>query len=137
MWTGLRPSSRATFEVVPLPGEAGIQVVAAAEGKIFGVGSRGNKTFVFDPKTRSVVKTFENPYGGQVWGSFRLHKDGLIWGLTSTTIFTLDPKTYEYRLVAKSKQPITGGMALTNDAVYFACNANLWRYSAGASAEDK
>jgi hypothetical protein len=125
------------YEVAPLPGETGIKVVAAAEGKVFGVGNSGNKTFVFDPKTRTVVRTFENPYAGQVWGSFRLHKDGLIWGLTNTSIFTLDPKACEYHRVVKCDKPITAGMALMDDAVYFACNANLWRYRLGASTVNK
>jgi len=84
-----------------------------------------------------VVRTFENPYAGQVWGSFRLHKDGLIWGLTNTSIFTLDPKACEYHRVVKCDKPITAGMALMDDAVYFACNANLWRYRLGASTVNK
>ena len=46
------------YEVTPLPGESGIKVLAAAEGKVFGVGSRSNKTFVFDPQTKTVTRTF-------------------------------------------------------------------------------
>ncbi|MBM4048805.1 MAG: WD40 repeat domain-containing protein [Planctomycetes bacterium] len=114
-------------ELVPVPGHNGIKVLAAAEGKVFGV-THSNTTFVFDPQTKSVVKTMTNPHGSQVWGSFRLHTDGLIWGLTSAAIFTLNPKTCEYALVAKSPKPITAGLALTDDGVYFARNANLWRY---------
>jgi hypothetical protein len=55
-------------------------------------------------------------------------KGGLIWGLTTSAIFTLDPKTCEYRLVAPSPKPITAGLVLTEEAVYFASGARLWRY---------
>jgi hypothetical protein len=116
------------YEVTPLPGDSGIKVLAAAEGKVFGVGNRSNKTFVLDPQTRTVTKTFDNPFGSQVWGSYRVGKDGLIWGLTSSSIFSLDPKTCEYRLVTRSPKPITAGLALTEEAVYFASGAHLWRY---------
>lgn len=116
------------YEAIPLPGDDGIKVVAAAEGKIFGVGNRTGTTFVFDPQTRTVIKTLTNPYGGQVWGSLRLAQDGLIWGLTTSAIYTLDPKTYQYKLVARSDKPITAGMAMTEEAVYFASNATLCRY---------
>ena len=116
------------YDVTPIPGDDGVKVVAAAEGKVFGVGNRSGKTFVFDPQTKAVIKTLANPFGGQVWGSFRLHTDGLIWGLTSTSIFTLNPKTCEFSLVAKSAKPITSGLAFTGDAVYFASQANLWRW---------
>ena len=116
------------YEVTPLPGESGIKVLAAGEGKVFGVGSRSNKTFVFDPQTRMVTKTFGNPFGSQVWGSYRVGKDGLIWGLTTSVLFTLDPKTCEYRVVTHSPKPVTAGLALTEEAVYFASGAHLWRY---------
>jgi hypothetical protein len=115
------------YEATPLSGDSGIKVLAAPEGKVFGVGS-SNKTFVFDPRTRTVTRTFENPFGSQVWGSYRVGKDGLIWGLTTRAIFTLDPQTCEYRLVARSPTPITAGLALTEEAVYFASGAHLWRY---------
>jgi outer membrane protein assembly factor BamB len=115
------------YEVAPVAGDKGVKVLAAAEGKVFGV-THGDTTFLFDPQTKNVVKTMTNPFGGQVWGSFRLHADGLIWGLTSTSIFTLNPKTCEHALVAKAPKPITAGMAIMDDGIYFACNANLWRY---------
>jgi hypothetical protein len=116
------------YEVTPLPGDSGIKVLAAGEGKVFGVGSRSNKTFIFDPQTRMVTKTFGNPFGSQVWGSYRVGKDGLIWGLTTSVLFTLDPKTCEYRVVTHSPKPVTAGLALTEEAVYFASGAHLWRY---------
>lgn len=116
------------YEATPMPRDDGIKVLAAAAGKVFGVGNRSNKTFVFDPLTRTVIRILDNPFGSQIWGSYRLGKDGLIWGLTTSGVFTLDPKTYEYRLIVRANKPISGGMATTDDALYFVSGAELWRY---------
>lgn len=97
----------------------------AAEGKIFT--TVGDKLFVFDPATMKVVKTLPLP-GAQVEISLGRHARGPLVGLAGGTVYLLDPTKMEIVAQAKSPVPIKCGFALTDDAVYFGSNSELWRF---------
>ncbi len=60
--------------------------------------------------------------------SLGLWKDGLIYGLTSQCIFTIDPGTYEIKQFARPDRPINCGWAITDTGIYFGSGVHLMRW---------
>lgn len=116
---------RKIFEVALAPGARNYPATCAAAGKVFT--TVGSRLFVFDPKTMAVVKTLALP-SGQVEISLGRHTSGKLVGLTSDAIYVMDPEALEMTRTVKAAERIKCGFALTEEAVYFASGATLWRY---------
>jgi len=116
---------RKVFETSLAAGARNYPATCAAEGRIFT--TVGNQLFVFDPNDMKVVKTLSLP-SGQVEISLGRHISGKLVGLTHDSIYVVDPAKMELTQVVKSKVRIKCGFALSEDAVYFASGATLWRY---------
>jgi hypothetical protein len=66
--------------------------------------------------------------GRQVEISLGLHHSGKLVGLTSETVYVIDPKSEEVVFQVKSPVAIKCGFAVNGDWVYFGSGAELWRY---------
>jgi streptogramin lyase len=122
------------FETVPVPGAASVNdLIAAANGLVYGFA--GRTLFVFDPESRQVKLTRTAPFSSTIYNSVALGPDGKIWGLTSAGIFSIDPESNEVTLAARSPRPITAGFALRDNAIYFVCGPQLWRWVLEAASQ--
>lgn len=81
----------------------------------------------FDPQDMRVVQTIALP-DTPLDISLGRHPSGLIWGLTSRSVFAGDPDSGQVAVKADAPVPIQCGFALGDDAVYFGSGAHLWRY---------
>jgi streptogramin lyase len=113
------------LETALAPGAQYYQAICAAEGKVFV--AVGSKLYVFDPEKNAQVHEATLP-GSQVEISLGLHSDGLFYGLSSGGIYSVNPKTYEMKLVGKPSVSIGCGFALTDTGIYFGSGAHLWRW---------
>lgn len=132
-WDPVRQAS--IFDIVPVPGAKDITGLVARNGQIFGLAGafdRRNQLFVFDPQTRKVVHRSTLPAGiavnATLWNSLAVGPDGDLYGLCTTGIYSIDPKTYEVRMKARYSGTITAGFALIGDQIYFASGSRIVKY---------
>ena len=83
---------------------------------------------VIDTTTREIVHQAKLDLGYPLEISLELWKDGLIYGLTDRGIITIDPTTYEAKLLAEPDVPVQAGWAITDAGIYFGSGVHLWRY---------
>jgi streptogramin lyase len=122
-------SRQKQFETAPVPGARELtDLIQAPNGLLFGIAG-GTTLFVFDCATRMVMHTAPLPFRGVPYNCVALGPDGQIWGLANAGVFRVDPATYVVHLVAEAPEPVTAGFALLGDQLYFACGANIWRYT--------
>jgi streptogramin lyase len=120
------PQKKCTvFQAALEPGLGSYNAMAVADGKVFV--SAGSKLIVVDPSTMKVAQTIALP-GAPLEISLGLHRDGLLYGLTSRGVFAVDPRSAKVVLNADSPVSIRCGFALTDDAIYFGSGPQLWRY---------
>lgn len=119
---------RLVMEIVAVPGDTQVSALATAEGKVFGASMPSNTLFVFDPRIKKVVHKGKIPYGRLLEVSLGVNTDGLIHGLTASSVITVDPKTYAIKEVARLPVAASCGWALTESGVYFGSGVHLWRY---------
>ena len=86
---------------------------------------------VIDPKTFEVLSKAHIPFGHFheiSLGYYEPHKK--IYGLAGQSIFAVDPETVAMSEIARSKEPITCGFAVTDTGVYFGSGKDLvrWRW---------
>jgi hypothetical protein len=119
------------FETVPVPAASQItNLITAPNGRVYGIA--GDKTlFVFEPKTRRVTHTAALPFTipGNAYNSVAIGPDGRIWGLASSGIFAIDPKTRRAELVATAPEPVTAGFALEGRSIYYISGPGVYRYT--------
>jgi streptogramin lyase len=113
------------LEVPLVPGAQTYAAMCAAGGRVFA--AVGATLYVFDTRTMSVAKQVAIP-GSQVEISLGLHSDGLLYGLCSQGVYTVDPQTCDVQLIARAPVPVSCGFALTTTGLYFGSGAHLWRY---------
>ncbi|MCW3818440.1 hypothetical protein ONA91_28760 [Micromonospora sp. DR5-3] len=90
--------------------------------------------FVFDPRTRQVVKRVVPAPGGSALNALVVDAAGIIWGLSDGTLFTFDPAT---RTVTRSEQLFPKeptmygnerGLVAGDDGFFYASvSDSLWR----------
>jgi streptogramin lyase len=114
---------RKVFESAPAPGARNYPATVAANGRVFT--TAGNRLFVFDPATLSLVATHELP-GPQVEISLGQHGNRLI-GLTSRAVYSVRLPDGEVTTLGSAPKRIDCGFALEGDSVYFGSGVELWR----------
>lgn len=114
------------FETPLVPGAQTYQALCAVDGKIFV--AVDEKLLVYDAAQRKVVHQTALP-SKQVEISLGRHRDGLIYGLTHSAIYSIDPNTYARSVLTKPTARIDCGFALTDTGIYFGSGTHLYRYA--------
>jgi hypothetical protein len=119
------------WEEAVVKGDRSVGALTAAQGKIFGVTMPSSTLIVIDPKTFQVLSKAHITFG-------HFHEISLayfephnkIYGLAGQSLFAVDPETFEMSEVARNKDSITCGFALTETGVYFGSGKDLvrWRW---------
>jgi len=116
------------FEIIPVPEANTILSLAVTfDGILYGI-TNNEKVFVFDSEKREVRKVFDLGLKEPREVSLQLGPNGKIYGLAKEAIFTIDPKNDHVSLLAKPSIPITSGMAIVGQKIYFGSDANLYEY---------
>jgi hypothetical protein len=112
------------FEFVPLPGQTKIDALQpGTNGLVYGFSNE--KFFVFDFTQRKIVLTENHKLGSIIYNGLGMAQNGEIYGLTNTGIFKINSKTNKPEFLAKYKNEITGGFAISNGSVYFISNSEI------------
>ena len=116
------------FETIPVPeAKTVLSLAATSEGMLYGI-TDNEKVFVFDPQKREVKKVFDLGLKSPLEISLTLAPDGKLYGLAREAVFVIDPKAEEVSVLAMPPVPITAGMAIVGENIYFGSGANLWQY---------
>jgi len=117
------------IDLVPVPGDGTIVALACAQGRVFAVSLGSNTLTVYDPEKRKIVHQARMPFDATLDASLGFHqRDGKLYGLTGSAIYSIDPKSYTVGKVAEYKKGISRGFALTEEALYFGSGVQLVRY---------
>lgn len=130
------------FEATLVPGARHYPATAAAGGRVFT--TVGETLLVFDPQQREVVSTRRLP-GTQV--DIALGYDAprrRLVGLTSRAVYAVSVPEGIVTELGVAPKRIDCGFALDDEAVYFGCGTELWRFRfndagdwKGAAARDE
>jgi hypothetical protein len=121
------------FEAVLEPGARSYPAVAAAAGRLFV--AAGSRLIEFDPGKMEAARRIDLP-GPQVEISLGRHeRSRLLYGLTSSEVYAVDPEAGKVVLSKKSPVPIRCGFAIAGEAIYFGSGAQLWRYRLAAAGK--
>lgn len=116
------------FETVPVSGAKTILSLAVSpNGALYGI-TDNEKVFVFDAERREVKKVFDLGLRNPIDLSFQKGADGRLYGLAREAVFAIDPKTDEVSVLGIPPVPITAGMAVAGQIIYFGSGANLWQF---------
>ena len=66
---------------------------------------------MFDPATRAFTDRTAAPEGGPVDNGLQLGPDGMIYGLTHTLIYRLDPGSVTFDVIVEFDERLTGHAA--------------------------
>jgi outer membrane protein assembly factor BamB len=112
------------FETVPLPGQTKIEaLIPATNGIVYGF--TNEKFFVFDFIERKIILTENHNLGSIIYNGVGMDQNGDIYGLTKKGIFKINKKTNKPEFLAKYKNEITGGFAISEGLVYFISNSEI------------
>jgi len=115
-------------EIIPVPGARTILSLAVTTGGIvYGITDHG-KVFSFDPERVEVLKIFDLGLKEPAETSLQLGPGERLYGLAREAIFVIDPRNDEVSLLTKPPVPITAGMAILGQKIYFGSGANLWEF---------
>lgn len=123
---------RNEFETVPVANAATItDLITAPNGLVYGIAK--DTLFAFNPATRKIVGRlkvpFASPATGPLYNCVSVDASGRIWGLAQDGIFSIDTRTLQTRLIARSPHKITGGYAMRNGKIYFISGSAVYGYT--------
>ncbi len=116
------------FARTVVAGDRAIRSLCRVENTIYGV-SGEDMLFVYDIKSDTVIHTGDLDVGNVLDVSLRPWKDGNLYGLSSSKVFRLDPKTYAAEVLAEYPGRIYCGFAIDDKGIYFGEAAELKRYN--------
>lgn len=117
-----------TFEVIPVPeAKTILSLATTVDGILYGI-TDNEKVFVFDSEKREIKKVFDLGFKEPREISLQVGSDRRLYGLAREAIFAVDPKDDQISLLAKPPVPITSGMAMLGQKIYFGSGANLWEF---------
>jgi outer membrane protein assembly factor BamB len=116
------------FEIIPIAGAKTVLSISVInEGLVYGITDQ-EKVFVFDPEKKEIKKVFDLGLKEPLEISLIYGQDGLIYGLTKSEIFLIDPKKDQIKTIAQSPVPITAGIAISGGKIYFGSYAHLYEF---------
>lgn len=120
-------AKKKVWEITPVPGDENTEAVCVVDGKAFFT-SRGSQNLtVVDTATGKLLHQKKSEFGFPLEISLGV-RNGLIYGLTDTSIITIDPMTYEVKQLEKIPGGANTGFALTDTGLYYGKGVHLWRY---------
>ncbi len=121
-------------QAVPVPAAEKIHdLEIGPDGLVYGLADAGEPTlFVFDPASRETVHVealdqYGDLIGPQAGRCMRRAEDGHLYILFSESIVRLTPGTFDH-VAIRTPRPVTGGIVLTADRIYFSSGPSLWSY---------
>lgn len=117
-----------TQEFVANAGDIDVASMAVGAGKVFYITRPSGTLCVYDIAQGEVIERKPSSLGTPLDISLGLHTDGKLYGLTNTSIFSIDPATHEIAEVAKYEGGIGCGWAMTEAGIYFGSGVHLMRY---------
>ena len=116
------------FEMIPIPeAKTILSLAVTVDGMLYGI-TDNEKVFVFDSEKREVRKVFDLGFKEPREISLQLGPDIRLYGLAREAIFFIDPRNDEVSLVAHPSVPISSGMAISGQKIYFGSGANLYEF---------
>jgi hypothetical protein len=117
------------FKTVPVPGAPEVwSLEVGANGLVYGLVT-GSQFFVFDPLRRAVVHREDlAKLGGLVRHALGRSPDGNVYGILGKTVFKIEAGDHRITVLATPPVPITAGLAIAGDRLYFASQAHVWSY---------
>lgn len=102
------------------------------EKLIFGI-TEDSRFFVFDLNTRKIIheislSSYGRPSGSQAARIMQLAKDGMIYVLFREGILSVDPESFQHRLLASSPVDIRVGIEIIEDRIFFATQSEIWSF---------
>jgi len=116
------------LELVPAPGDLQVQAACVLGGKAFFTSVPSRTLTVIDTASREIIHQAKLEVGYPLEISLEPWKDGRLYGLSDTGIFTVDPNTYEAAVFATPPVGPQSGWAMTDTGIYFGSGVHLWRY---------
>jgi hypothetical protein len=119
------------WEEAVVKGDQSVGALAAARGRIFGVGLPSNTLFVLDGKTFRLLSKTNLPFGPFHESSLAYYEPHhRLYGLAGQSVFAVDPDTLALTEVARSPEPVSCGFAVTDTGIYFGSGTRLvrWRW---------
>ncbi len=118
---------RVVFRTVPVPGAAEIfSIEVGANGLVYGLAT-GSQFFVFNPVQRAVVHREDlSRLGELVRHALGRGPDGNVFGVLGQAVFRVEPGDHRITVLATPPVPITAGLAITGDRLYFGSQAHVW-----------
>ncbi len=120
-------AKRIVWQVAPVEGSQGVTGLTMAGGRLV-ASVKGNSVCVLDPASGELLGRGTVPAGWVHAAAIGTHSDGMVYGLTGSCIYRVDPATCEVSLVAPVEGGISCGLALTDAGVYFGSGTHLWLY---------
>jgi outer membrane protein assembly factor BamB len=121
---------RKVWEAPVVAGEETVSVLAAADGKVFGVTYPSSTLFALDARTFKVLCRNKISFGAfqDVSLGYCAPRKRL-YGLAGQSLFQLDPANLALTEAARSPETITCGFAVTDTGIYFGSGTRLVRWS--------
>lgn len=116
------------LEESPWPDVQEINNMVKVGRRIYGMGGQ-NHLFVYDIDEKTFVEERELPLGPVLDCSLGLWKDGMLYGLTESAVFRLDPASLTAEILATFDGSIHCGFAMDDKGIYFGHKATLMRYN--------
>lgn len=116
-------------DIEPWENETAITSLCVAKGRVFIIGDKTRSLAVYDIASMKIIHRGALPFGGvPLVSSLGLHSDGKLYGLAQDAVYSIDPDSFEIRVIARPPQTIRHGFALSDHGIYFSTGIHLWRY---------
>ncbi len=104
-------------------------MVVMSDGVVYGL-AEPNRFFVFDPEQGvfthdEVITDYGNVSGWQAPRCMIIGPDGHIYALFTEAIVCIDPKTLAHKEIARPNVPVTSGIAIVGERLYFGSGPRL------------
>jgi len=123
-------TKKVVFRTVPVPGASDVaSLEIGGDGLVYGVAGPSPSLFVFDPKSRLVVKRESLArFGGLPRQVLARAPNGTIYGLMSKAVFRIDAGTKSAVPAADLPAEATAGVVIAAGRLYFAAGARLFSF---------
>jgi peptidoglycan hydrolase-like protein with peptidoglycan-binding domain len=101
--------------------------VTTQDNKIIGILDKS--IIVFDPQLKKIIYSSDLKLSPPIWSSLALGPDGFIYGVNKEGVISINPNTYEVKMLALFSSGITAGFVIKEDKLYFASKSHIVEYT--------